>query len=190
MKKLLTLFFSFLKIGFFAFGGGLVMFAFFEREFVDKRKWIDHDEFLDLIIISESTPGPIAVNAATFIGYKVSKFWGAVASTLGICVPSFSIIYVISLFFDAFLENQIIANAFRGIQVCVVYLILSAAFKIFKKIKKTPLSITVMVVTLCIMLCSSIFAWGLSSILFIFAGAIIGLATWVVTLIKEKGAQK
>ncbi|MBQ7124887.1 MAG: chromate transporter [Clostridia bacterium] len=193
MKKqsgLLSLFISFFKIGLFSFGGGLSMLAIMEREFIEKRKWMEQDEFLDLVVIAESTPGPIAINAATYIGYKVSKFMGSIVSTIAICIPSFAIISIISLFFDAFLENQIVANAFRGIQACVIYLILSIGVKTFKKMKKTPLNIVIMLFSLLGIVAVSIFAWNFSSILFILIGAVLGLFSYAIALCKKRSNNK
>ena len=100
---------------------------------VAKKKWLGKDEFLDIAAIAESTPGPIAINAATYIGYKNSRVLGSMIATLGICIPSFVIIYAISLFFDAFLSLTLVAYAFKGIQICVVYLILTAGLKMLKQ---------------------------------------------------------
>ena len=142
-KGYLSLFLTMLKIGLFTFGGGYAMIALLENEFVEKKKWLEKDEFLDVAAIAESTPGPIAINAATYIGYKNAGITGSIAATLGICVPSFVIIYMISLFFDAFLSLTYIAYAFKGIQMCVVYLILSAGFKMLKQMKKTVFNICI-----------------------------------------------
>ena len=140
VKTLFLLFISMLKIGLFTFGGGYAMIHLLENEFVSKKKWIDQEEFLDLVTIAESTPGPIAINCATYIGYKKERFLGAIFSTLGMITPSFLIIYLISLFFNQFLSIAWVASAFKGIQVCVIFLILSAGLKMLKKIKKTPFS--------------------------------------------------
>ena len=126
MNKVLQLFFSFLKIGLFTFGGGYAMVSLIEGEFVAKRRWVDENEFLDMIAIAESTPGPIAINSATYIGYKISGIIGATAATIAVCIPSFVIIYIISLFFEKFLSLKYVSYAFEGIQVCVIYLIFSA----------------------------------------------------------------
>ncbi|MBQ9355408.1 MAG: chromate transporter, partial [Clostridia bacterium] len=133
-KILLKLFITFLKIGAFTFGGGYAMIALLQNEFVSQKKWINEDDFLEIIAIAESTPGPIAINSATFIGYKMAGFWGSFFSTLAICIPSFSIIFLISLFFDKFLNFKYVTYAFKGIQVCVVYLIFSAGIKMFKNV--------------------------------------------------------
>ena len=140
MSVILLLFLSMLKIGCFAFGGGYAIIALLENEFISKRKWIDHDEFLDVVAIAESTPGPIAINVATYIGYKLKGVFGAVIATLGMCLPSFIIMYLVSLFYEQFMEITLVAAAFKGIQICIVYLIASAGLKMLKKMKKTPIN--------------------------------------------------
>ena len=120
MNVLLALLWSMLKIGCFAFGGGYAIIALLEGEFITKRKWIEHDEFMDVVAIAESTPGPIAINVATYVGYKLKGFLGATIATVGICAPSFVIMYVVSLFYEQFMEITVIAAAFKGIQICVV----------------------------------------------------------------------
>ena len=123
MKLICSLFITFLKIGAFTFGGGYAMIALLENEFVEKKKWLEKSEFLDMVAVAESTPGPVAINSATYIGYKIAGFAGAAMSTLAVCIPSFFVIYGISLFFDQFLSLRWVSCAFRGIQVCVIYLI-------------------------------------------------------------------
>lgn len=108
MKKYFDLILSFLKIGAFTFGGGYAMISLLENEFVSEKKWIEKDEFLDVVAIAESTPGPIAINAATYIGYKTAGILGAVAATVSVCIPSLVIIYLISLFLDAFLSFKLV----------------------------------------------------------------------------------
>ena len=102
VKSLGTLFFTFFKIGLFTFGGGYAMIALLEEEFIQRRKWLDKDEFLDMTAIAESTPGPVAINSATYLGYKLAKVPGAATATVAVCLPSFLIIYAISLFFEQF----------------------------------------------------------------------------------------
>lgn len=135
MKKQ-NLFFTFLKIGAFTFGGGYAMAALLEHEFVEKKKWISKEEFMDMVAIAESTPGPVAINSATFIGYKTEGVLGALLATVAVSIPSFVIIYLISLVFDCFLSLSYVAYAFKGIQVGVVYLIFSAGIKMAKGLKK------------------------------------------------------
>ena len=178
LRTLWSLFASMFKIGLFTFGGGYAMIGLLEREFVEKRNWISHDEFMDLIVIAESTPGPIAINCATYIGYKVGKGSGAVAATLGMVMPSFSIIYLISLFFDQFLTVAWVSSAFRGIQACVVFLILSAGLKMLKKMKKTVFSIATATATFVCMVTFWLLGVQFSSIFYILISACLGLAVW------------
>ena len=119
------------------------MVALLEHEFVEKKRWLTREEFLDMVAIAESTPGPVAVNSATYIGYKLAGVAGAAASTLAVCLPSFAVIYLISLFFDRFLQLTVVANAFKGIQACVIYLILSAGVKMLKNLQRTPFNTAV-----------------------------------------------
>ncbi|MBQ8746287.1 MAG: chromate transporter [Clostridia bacterium] len=190
-KKILSLFLAFLKIGAFTFGGGYAMIALLEAEFVTKRGWLDKDEFLNIVAIAESTPGPIAINAATYIGYKNAGVLGSVAATVGVVLPSFVIIYVISLFFDAFLSLAYVAYAFRGIQVCVVWLILSAGLKMLKGLEKTPLNVCVLALSVLFMLITSLFAVRFSTVLFILFCGCIGLAVYLLGLLRGgKGAGK
>ena len=137
-KSLGTLFFTFFKIGLFTFGGGYAMIALLEEEFIQRRKWLDKDEFLDMTAIAESTPGPVAINSATYLGYKLAGVPGAATATVAVCLPSFLIIYAISLFFEQFTQLTVIANAFKGIQVCVIYLIFSAGVRMLKALDKSP----------------------------------------------------
>ena len=179
-----------LKIGCFAFGGGYAIIALLENEFISKRKWIDHDEFLDVVAIAESTPGPIAINVATYIGYKQKGVWGAVIATVGMCLPSFVIMYLVSLFYEQFMEIALVSAAFKGIQICVVYLIASAALKMLKKMKKTPLNIAVFSITCIGMILFTLFDMYISSIWFILAAGILHLSVFFIRKNKEKGEDK
>lgn len=186
-KLLLTLFLSMLKIGAFTFGGGYAMISLLQNEFAVKKKWIGEEEFLDLVAIAESTPGPIAINSATYIGYKVAGVAGSACATLGMCLPSFVIIYAISLFFDLFLSFSVVANCFHGIQACVVYLILSAGFRMLKKIKKRPFEICILCLTVACMVAFSLFAVKFSSVFYILISGFLGwLAFSVLGLGKEE----
>lgn len=181
------LFGVFLKIGAFTFGGGYAMIALLENEFVQKRGWMDQKEFVDMVAIAESTPGPVAVNAATYIGYKMAGTAGAALATLGVCLPSFGIIYLISLFFDAFLGLKLVDCAFRGIQICVIYLILSAGWKLWKGLEKTPLNLFLLGSVFAAMLVCSVLAVSFSSIFYILLGGLIGLAVYGAARLKKKG---
>ena len=133
---LFKLFYTFAKIGLFTFGGGYGMIAIVGDECVEKKKWITEDEFATVLTIAESTPGPIAINCATYAGFRQAGIPGAIAATLGIVFPSFAIIYLISMFLERFLEIRIIASAFTGIKLCVALLILNAGINMVKKMKK------------------------------------------------------
>jgi chromate transporter len=175
-----------LKIGLFTFGGGYAMIALLENEFVSKRKWIEKDEFLDMVAIAESTPGPIAINAATYIGYKILGFLGSLTATIAICIPSFIIIYAISLFFDAFLSLTVVAYAFRGIQVCVIWLILSAGLKMLKRMKKTAFNIVILSAVISCMLAFSVFSVSFSTIFYILISGFLGLFLYAICLLRKK----
>ena len=174
------------KIGLFTFGGGYAMLALLENEFVEKRKWLEKEEFLDMVAIAESTPGPIAINSATYIGYKRCGVLGSAAATLGVVMPSFIIIFVISLFLDAFLQFELVAYAFRGIQAGVVYLILSAGLKMLKGLKKNPMSIAIFCAVLLLMVAFSLFAVKFSAIFFILISAACGLVVFGIDKAKAK----
>jgi len=179
-KILPELFLTMLKIGLFTFGGGYAMIALLENEFVTKKKWLEKEEFLDLVAIAESTPGPIAINAATYIGYKTFGFWGSIGATIAMCIPSFVIIYGISLVFDAFLAFQIVAHAFRGIQICVVYLIFSAGLKMYKGMHKTTLGMAILWSVVVCMVVFSLFSVKFSTIFYILTSGFIGVLAYLL----------
>ena len=186
IKGYLWLFLTMLKIGLFTFGGGYAMIALLENEFVEKKKWLEKDEFLDITAIAESTPGPIAINAATYMGYKNAGIIGSIIATLGICIPSFVIIYAISLFFDAFLSLTLVAYAFKGIQICVVYLILSAGLKMLKQMKKTVFNMIIISITLICMVVFSLFAVKFSTIFYILISGICGVVVYLLGKIRKE----
>ena len=189
LKKYASLFLTMLKIGFFTFGGGYAMIALLENEFVSKKKWLEKDEFLDVAAIAESTPGPIAINAATYIGYKNAGVVGSVMATLGICIPSFVIIYAISLFFDAFLSLTYVAYAFKGIQICVVYLILSAGLKMLKQMKKSAFHVVIIAATVVCMVTLSVFAVKFSTIFYILLSGTAGVIVYLLGKLRKKVGQ-
>ena len=190
-KSLLTLFLTMLKIGLFTFGGGYAMIALLENEFVTKRGWLEQEEFLDVAAIAESTPGPIAINSATYIGYKKAGILGSLVATLGMVLPSFCIIYAISLFFDAFLSLTAVACAFKGIQIAVIYLILSAGLRMLKKMKKTPLAWVILLATMLCMVTFTLLSVKLSTVVYILASGITGVALWLIRRLRrgEKGGE-
>ncbi len=144
MKQLLRIFFSFLKIGAFTFGGGYAMIPLIQREAVDENHWVTEEDILDIVAIAESTPGPIAINAATFVGYRAAGFWGSFCATLGVVLPSFVIISLISFILDQFQSARFIRYAFMGIRAGVLALILKALWGMFKKAKKGLLNFCIM----------------------------------------------
>ena len=181
---LLDLFLTFMKIGLFTFGGGYAMISMIEDICVEQKKWITHEEMMDITVIAESTPGPIAINCATFVGFSRAGFAGAASATTGVVIPSFVIIYGISMFLDNFLEITIIANAFRGIKIAVGLLIVNAALTMLKKMKKTPFAWGIVACSCAVMLLIDLFSWNFSSIsLMLMAGA----AGLTVFLLREKG---
>ena len=180
VKSLETLFFTFFKIGLFTFGGGYAMIALLEEEFIQRRKWLDKDEFLDMTAIAESTPGPVAINSATYLGYKLAKVPGAATATVAVCLPSFLIIYAISLFFEQFTQLTVIANAFKGIQVCVIYLIFSAGVRMLKALDKSPFATGVLAAVMLVMVGLSLAGVSVSSILLILLSGAAGVAAWLI----------
>ena len=189
IKGYLSLFLTMLKIGLFTFGGGYAMIALLENEFVEKKKWIEKDEFLDVAAIAESTPGPIAINAATYIGYKNAGIIGSIIAKLGICIPSFIIIYAISLFFDAFLSLTLVAYAFKGIQICVVYLILTAGLKMLAHMKKNAFNMIIISITLICMVVFSLFAVKFSTIFYIMISGACGVVVYLLGKIRKEEKQ-
>ena len=186
LKEFLALFFAMIKIGAFTFGGGYAMIALLENEFVGKRAWLGKEEFLDLAAIAESTPGPIAINAATYIGFKRLGVVGAFLATLGMCLPSFVVIYLISLFFDAFLSLEIVGYAFKGIQVGVIYVIFSAGFKMLKGIKKTLFNVLVICSVLVAMVTLSLFAVRFSTVFYILICGTLGVVIYHIGRMRGK----
>lgn len=185
VKSLETLFFTFFKIGLFTFGGGYAMIALLEEEFIQRRKWLDKNEFLDMTAIAESTPGPVAINSATYLGYKLAKVPGAATATVAVCLPSFLIIYAISLFFEQFTQLTVIANAFKGIQVCVIYLIFSAGVRMLKALDKSPFATGVFAAVMLVMVGLSLAGVSVSSILLILLSGAAGVAAWLIGRRKE-----
>lgn len=174
------LFLTFFRIGLFTFGGGYAMISIIDDTCVDKNGWITPDEMLDMTVVAESTPGPIAINCATYVGHKQKGLPGALAATLGVVLPSFIIILLISFFLDRFLEITWVANAFRGIKLAVGILIADAGIKLIKKLKKSAVTVTVLVLACAVMLVSEILSAHISSIIMLLAAAVIGVAVYLI----------
>ena len=166
---------TFFKIGIFTLGGGYAMIPLIEEEVVNKKQWVSKEEMLDLIAIAQSCPGVFAINIATFIGYKLKKVRGAIATTLGTALPSFLIILAIAIFFKQFEDNRIVAAIFRGIRPAVVALIAVPTFRLGQRAKLNKFTIWIPIVSALL-----IWLYGVSPILIIlaagFAGFFVGKA--------------
>ena len=192
MNILFDLFLTFAKIGLFTFGGGYAMISIIENNCVERKQWITHDEMMNVTVIAESTPGPIAINCATFTGYKKAGFAGALVATLGMIVPPFVIIYLISIFLDNFLELTIIANAFKGINIAVGILILDAAITMSKKMHKKKLPRTIMICSCIVMFSINLFRWNFSTVSLMLIAAVVSLTIFILnnTPDQKGGAKK
>ena len=191
MNVLFDLFLTFAKIGLFTFGGGYAMISLIEDSCVEKKRWITHDEMMTVTVIAESTPGPIAINCATFVGYRQKGLAGAAAATVGMVLPSFCIILLISRLLDNFLEIAWIAHAFMGIKIAVGILILDAAVKMIRKMQKKPIPLAIMGCAFFAMLLTDIFALRVSSITLMLAAAAVSLILFLINRNSGKaGAAK
>ena len=194
MNIVIELFLTFFKIGLFTFGGGYAMIPLIENNCVEKKKWITHDEMMNITVIAESTPGPIAINCATYVGYKRAGIIGAMFSTFGVVLPSFTIILLISMVLDGFLEIEVVANAFKGIKIAVGILIADAGWTMIQKMPKEQVGSNllpriIMLISFCIMMAVNIFSLHFSSISLIIICALFTLVVFMVQNIsKKKGA--
>ena len=184
---LASLFLTFAKIGLFTFGGGYAMIALIENTCVEKKQWITHDEMMNITVIAESTPGPIAINCATYVGYRQKGFVGALTATLGMIIPSFCIIYLISMYLDRFLEITWIAHAFYGIKIAVGILILDAALKMIRKMQKKPMPRTIMLCAFAAMLVIDVLALKVSSIVLMLVAGLVSLILFMIRKPATKG---
>lgn len=192
MRILLELFLTFAKIGAFTFGGGYAMISLLDHECVEKKQWISSDELMDVTVVAESTPGPIAINCATYTGYKQAGLAGAIVATVGIVLPSFLIILFISTVFESLLSYPLVDNAFRGIRIAVAVLIMQAAVKMIKKmLKKTPsksASIVLVAAFFVVVLVFNLLGIHFSTIYLILIAGIIGFCLFALP--KKKGVEK
>ena len=186
-KQIADLFLAFLKIGAFTFGGGYAMVPLIHREAVDKYHWITDEDMLDIIAIAESTPGVIAVNSATFIGYRVCGFWGAAVATFGVVLPAFTVIMLLSAPLDKFKSLEWVEYAFRGIRAAVVVLMLSAVLKLIKYCPKQ--AFTFIVVGAAFILTALL---GVNTIYVLIGAAVCGLLyqLFLAGLNKDRGKGK
>lgn len=174
-REWLRLFGVFFKIGLFTFGGGYAMISLIEHEIGERRGWISRDELAEVFAIAESTPGPIAVNCATYVGCRRAGAWGGVFATLGVVLPSFIIIYLISRFYEQFMALRVVANAFRGVQVAVAFLILRAGIRMISGMPKKGFGIAACAVAALAVLGVNALGWRFSTIWLILAGGLAGL---------------
>ena len=180
-KTVILLFSSFIRIGTFTFGGGYAMIPLIQKEVVEKRKWITDEEILEIIAIAESTPGPIAVNAATFIGYKTAGFFGALGATVGVVLPSFLIIAAVSFVIRQFENLKAVKFAFEGIRAGVLALILKALVSMYKQCPRNKISY---IIAAFAFLCVAFF--GINVLIVIIVCAVIGLAYSIMAERREK----
>lgn len=176
------LFFTFFKIGLFTFGGGYAMIPLIQRETVETKNWISDDDILEILAIAESTPGPIAINSATFVGYRVRGFWGSFFATLGVVTPSFVIILLIAFVLREFQSIPAVQYAFWGIRAGVLALIFKALFTMYKKSKKNLFSYLVMATAFCIVAFFDI------NVIFVIIGC--ALAGFIYSTVAERRMKK
>lgn len=192
MRILPELFLTFAKIGAFTFGGGYAMISLLDHECIEKKQWITSDELMDVTVVAESTPGPIAINCATYTGYKQAGLAGAIAATVGMVLPSFLVILLISTFFESLLSYALVTNAFRGIRIAVAVLIMQAAVKMIKKmLKKTPsksVSIAFVAAFFVVALVFNLLGIHFSTIYLILIAGTVSFCLF--TLPNRKGGQK
>ena len=177
MQRLRTIFLSFFKIGLFTFGGGYAMIPLIEREVIDNRRWIERKEFLDLLTLAQSVPGPISLNTSVFVGYKVRGLRGAAAALLGVVLPSFVILLTIALFFADIRHNPIVDAAFKGMRPAVVALIIGPVISLARGMHWSMLFVIA---------ASALAVWGLgwSPIYVLLLAAGSGIA-WELTLARK-----
>ena len=178
-NKKLELFLTFANIGAFTFGGGYAMIPLLQKEVVENKKWISENEMLDITAISQSTPGPLAINCATFVGYKIEGVIGSVVATLGVVLPSFFVIIVVSVLFNMFRDNVVVNNIFSGIQAGVIVLILEAALKLSKQIKNNWFNLTLLIVSFLITAFT-----GINVIYVLIACALLGVLVHGLNIVK------
>ncbi|MBQ4131845.1 MAG: chromate transporter [Clostridia bacterium] len=179
LKRILSLFLTFLKIGGFTFGGGYAMIPLIQKEVVDNKKWVTDDDILEIIAIAESTPGPIAINSATFIGYKTCGFFGSFFATLGVVLPSFVIIMIIAFLLNGFAEITAVKYAFFGIRAGVLALLLKSFWGMFKKCPKNAVAYSIAAAAFIASILS------LDTLVIIISAAVIGLASSYIAAKRE-----
>lgn len=185
-KILAHLFFSFFKIGLFTFGGGYAMISVIRDTCVEKKHWLTDSEMMDVAVIAESTPGPIAINCSTYVGYKLAGIGGAAVATLGVVLPSFGIIYFLSMFLEGFMAHPLVIKAFRGIKAAVGLLILNAGINMLKKMPKKALPRIIVACAFGATLLISLFSLRISTLVLMLLSALVSLAVYL-TKTRQKG---
>ena len=180
-----SLMLTFMKIGAFTFGGGYALISAMRNECVDKKKWITGEEFANIAAISETTPGPIAINCATFTGYRQAGVSGAAVATLGIVLPSFAIIFLVSMFLDNMLEIAVIANAFKGVRIGVGVLILTVAVKMLRNMPKKALPVLITIFAFVASLLINLLGLNFSGIYLVLISGAVGYLAFVVGHMKR-----
>lgn len=189
MNKCLTLFLTFFRIGIFTFGGGYAMIGIIEDICVERKKWISHEDMMNITVIAESTPGPIAINCATFVGYKQAGVMGSVVATFGVVLPSFVLIFLISKYLVHFMGMPVVSGAFQGIKAGVGIIIVNAAINMIKKMKdkKKKLPQVIIWCSFGIMLVVNIFSWNVSTISLMLTAAVVGLGIFLIKEVDKRG---
>lgn len=182
-SRIWHLFATFFRIGAFTFGGGYAMIPLIQKEVVEKNKWVTDDDILEIIAIAESTPGPIAINSATFIGYRTCGFFGSFGATLGVILPSFMIIMAIAYLLNGFADIQAVKYAFFGIRAGVLALLLKSFWGMFKKCPKNAVAYIIAAVAFVASVLS------LNTLIIIISAAVVGLI-YSLTTAKREGANK
>lgn len=166
----LQLFLTFFKVGALVFGGGFAMIPIIEREVVTNKKWVSAEDFIDLIAVTQASPGPVAVNSAVFIGYKLKGLPGALVSLLGTVLPSFTVILLFAIFLTSQGDNEILKRFFAGVRPAVAALILGAGLKMGKKVIHSSFALIISIFALV-----TLFLLGLHPIILIILGALTGV---------------
>lgn len=190
MEILLELLLNFAKIGMFTFGGGYAMISLIEDTCVKKKGWISDEEMMNMTVIAESTPGPVAINCASFVGYKKKGLIGALVATIGMILPSFCIIFLISTMLDNFLEITVVANAFKGIKVAVGILILDVGVKMLLKMERNIIAVVILLLAIATMLIINVLAISVSVIVLMLASVLISMITYLASRLIGNGGDK
>jgi chromate transporter len=190
VKEQWQLFLVFLELGATTFGGGYAMIPQIREQIVEKRAWLTDDELLEVTAIAESTPGPMSINLATYVGFKKGGLLGSLLATLGVVIPSLVVIYLVSLIFNQFITNKWVAYAFVGVKAAVAFLICDAAIGLIKKMKREAFQIIILIVITLLMIAFDLFSIDFSSIYLILISGVLGLIFYslLAAIAKKKNA--